>query len=139
MSIKSLQSYCFTDMFYCTLFSFLCIHGILSVVIGMDINKKLIGKRIKHRREVAGLSQEQLAERLNLSKNHISSIECGKSMLTTKSLIALCNVLGGIPDYYLIGEIVPEPDAITALVQRLSPNEQKILCRLLETYLRESD
>ena len=126
-------------MFYCTLFSFLCIHGILSVVIGMDINKKLIGKRIKHRREVAGLSQEQLAERLNLSKNHISSIECGKSLLTTKSLIALCNVLGGTPDYYLIGGIAPEPDAITALVQRLSPNEQKMLCRLLETYLRESD
>ncbi len=121
------------------MFSFLCIHGILSMVIGMDINKKLIGKRIKHRREVAGFSQEQLAEQLNLSKNHISSIECGKSMLTTKSLIALCNVLGGTPDYYLIGEIAPEPDVVTALVQRLSPNEQKMLCRLLETYLREAD
>ena len=101
----------------------------------MEINKKLIGKRIKHRREIAGLSQEQLAERLNLSKNHISSIECGKSMLTTKGLIALCNVLGGTPDYYLIGEIVPETDAITTLIQRLSPNEQQMLYRLLDTYL----
>lgn len=62
ISIKSLQSNCFTDMFYCTLFSFQRIRVILSVVIGMDINKKLIGKRIKHRREVVGLSQEQLAE-----------------------------------------------------------------------------
>lgn len=121
------------------MFSFLRIYGILSVVIGMDINKKLIGKRIKHCREVAGFSQEQLAEQLNLSKNHISSIECGKSMLTTKSLIALCNVLGGTPDYYLIGEIAPEPDVVTDLVQRLSPDEQKMLCHLLETYLREAD
>lgn len=126
-------------MFYCALFSFLHIHGILSLVISMDINKKLIGKRIKYRRETAGLSQEQLAERLNLSKNHISSIECGKSMLTTKSLIALCNALGGTPDYYLIGEIIPETDAITALIQRLSPNEQKMLYRLLELYLNGVD
>lgn len=126
-------------MFYCTLFSFQRIRVILSVVIGMDINKKLIGKRIKHRREVVGLSQEQLAEQLNLSKNHISSIECGKSMLTTKSLISLCHILGGTPDYYLIGEIVPGPDTITALVRRLSASEQKMLCCLLETYLREVD
>ena len=69
----------------------------------MDINKKLIGKRIKHRREVSGLSQEQLAEKLNLSTNHISSMECGKSLLTTKCLLALCDILGGTPDYYLLG------------------------------------
>lgn len=121
------------------MFSFTRIHGILSVVIGMDINKELIGKRIKHRRKIAGLSQEQLAEQINLSKNHISSIECGKSMLTTKSLIALCNILGGTPDYYLIGEITPETDSITNLIQRLSPSEQKILHRLLEAYLNGAD
>lgn len=126
-------------MFYYALFSFLHIHGILSLVISMEINKKLIGKRIKHRREVAGLSQEQLAEQLNLSKNHISSIECGKSLLTTKGLISLCNILGGTPDYYLIGNIVPETDAVTTLIRRLSPNEQKILCRLLDSYLNSID
>ena len=126
-------------MFYITLFSFVYIHGILSMVISMDINKKLIGKRIKYRREMAGLSQEQLAERLNLSKNHISSIECGKSMLTTRSLVAICNILGGTPDYYLIGEIGPETDAITTLTQRLSPSEQKLLCRLLDVYLNSTE
>lgn len=105
----------------------------------MEVNKKLIGKRIRHRRELAGLSQEQLAEKLNLSKNHISSMECGKSMLTTKCLIAICNVLGGTPDYYLIGEIIPEADAITTLVKRLSPYEQKKLAQLMNAYLSEID
>lgn len=126
-------------MFYQILFMFVSIRGILSVVIGMEINKKLIGKRIKHRREVSGLSQEQLAELLNLSTNHISSMECGKSLLTTKRLLSLCNILGGTPDYYLVGEIVPEADDITALVKRLSPKEQKTLCRLLNTYLESCD
>lgn len=105
----------------------------------MDINKKLIGKRIKHRREVAGLSQEQLAERLNLSKNHISSIECGNSLITTKCLLTLCSVLDGTPDYYLLGEFTPETDTITALVKRLSPDEQKVLLRLLTTYLDDNN
>lgn len=108
------------------------------MVIRMDINKKLIGKRIKHRRESSGLSQEQLAEKLNLSTNHISSMECGKSLLTTKCLLTLCDILGGTPDYYLVGEITPEADDITALVKRLSPAEQKMLRNLLITFLANS-
>ncbi len=126
-------------MFYCASFSFCGNHGILLVVIEMDINMKLIGKRIKHRREVSGLSQEQLAEKLDLSTNHISSMECGKSLLTTKCLLALCDILGGTPDYYLVGEITPEADDITALVKQLSPTEQKMLCHLLRAYLANSE
>lgn len=103
----------------------------------MDANSRLIGKRIKFRREAAGLSQEQLAERLELSKNHISSIECGKSMVTTKGLLALCDVLGGTPNYYLIGELSPEADSITSLIRLLNPVEQKTLIRLLNSYLEQ--
>lgn len=105
----------------------------------MDINKKLIGKRIKHRREASGLSQEQLAEKLELSTNHISSMECGKSLLTTRFLLMLCDIIGGTPDYYLVGEIAPEADDITALVKRLSPAEQKMLRNLLITFLANSE
>lgn len=65
-------------MFYCSLFSFPEKHGILSMVIDMDVDKKLIGKRIRHRREVAGLSQEQLAEKLALSTNHIPVWSVGR-------------------------------------------------------------
>lgn len=135
ISIKSLQITGVIDMFYCTLFSFETIRGILAVVINMDVDKKLVGRRVRHLREAADLSQDQLAEKLGLSKNHISSIACGKSLLTTKRLLALCDVLGGTPDYYLIGEITPETDAITMLVKRLSPKEQQILLRLLTAYL----
>ena len=139
ISIKSLQTNYSIDIFYFALFRFKGIRGILFVVIGMDIDKKLIGKRIKHRRELAGLSQEQLAERLNLSTNHISSMECGKSLLTTKRLLMLCDVLGGTPDYYLIGAITPEADAIMTLIKRLTPDDQKTLCRRLNAYLEGRD
>lgn len=103
----------------------------------MDIDKELIGKRIRHRREIAGLSQEQLAEKLELSTNHISSMECGKSLLTTRRLLDLCNILGGTPNYYLLGEIEPATKGIIQLIQKLSPNEQETLFRLLTAYFKK--
>ena len=124
-------------MFYYNLFSILGKHGILSVVIKMGVDKKLVGKRIRHRREVAGFSQEQLAEKMELSTNHISSMECGKSLLTTSRLMDLCDILGGTPNYYLLGEIEPEANRVTALVRKLSPGDQEMVCRLLETYLQK--
>ena len=125
-------------MFYCSLFSILGKHGILSVVIKMSVDKKLVGKRIRHRREIAGFSQEQLAEKMELSTNHISSMECGKSLLTTSRLMDLCDILGGSPNYYLLGEIEPEADRVTALIRKkLSPDDQEMVCRLLETYLQK--
>jgi len=124
-------------MFYCSLFSIPEKHGILFVVIKMGVDKKLVGKRIRHRREIAGLSQEQLAEKMELSTNHISSMECGKSLLTTNRLMDLCEILGGTPNYYLLGEIEPEADRVTTLVRNLSPGDQEMVCRLLETYLQK--
>lgn len=64
ISIKSLQITHSIDLFYCALFQFKTIHGILAVVIDMDVDKKLIGRRVRHRREAADLSQDQLAEKL---------------------------------------------------------------------------
>ena len=124
-------------MFYYSLFSILGKHGILSVVIKMGVDKKLVGKRIRHQREVAGFSQEQLAEKMELSTNHISSMECGKSLLTTSRLMDLCDIIGGTPNYYLLGEIEPEANRVTALVRKLSPGDQEMVCRLLETYLQK--
>ena len=98
-----------------------------------------MGIAISSLRKMRGMSQEQLAEKLNLSTNHISSMECGKSLLTTKCLLALCDILGGTPDYYLLGELTPETDGIAALVKQLSPSEQKMLYHLLSAYLANSE
>lgn len=41
------------------------------------MNLKAVGQRIKQAREVKGLTQEQLAEKVNLSASHMSVIERG--------------------------------------------------------------
>lgn len=89
------------------------------------------------RRKALGLTQEDLAEKIGLSKNHISNIECGKYLPTTKVLVEICNALGETPDYYLLGKISEETEKITSLVKRLPIESQKIVCRLIETYLDE--
>lgn len=90
------------------------------------------------RRKVMGLSQESLAEQVGLSKNHISNIECGKYLPTTKLIMQICGILGETPDYYLIGKISEETDKITSLVKSLPIDSQKIVCRLIEAYLEET-
>lgn len=103
----------------------------------MNADKKLIGIRIMQRRKDKGLTQEQLAEQLDMSKNHISSIECGKYMPTTKFIMSLCDVLGGTPDYYLVGMPSDTTDKISELISQLPEQKQRIILKLLETYLAE--
>lgn len=44
----------------------------------MEIDKKLIGIRIMQQRKAHGMTQEDLAEKIGYSKNHLSGVECGK-------------------------------------------------------------
>ena len=109
----------------------------MRVVIYVEINEKLIGIRIMQRRKALGISQEELAERVGLSKNHISNIECGKSMPTTRFILRICDILGETPDYYLIGKITEETDRISELAKRLPNESQRVLRRILEIYLNQ--
>lgn len=44
----------------------------------MDVQYKSIGKRIKLRRKELNIKQNELAEKLNISNNHLSSVENGR-------------------------------------------------------------
>lgn len=55
--------------------------------------KELIGKRIQELRKVHRLSQEQVAEKADISPNYLSRIECGKENPTLDMLMKLANAL----------------------------------------------
>lgn len=110
----------------------------IPVVMQMEVNCELIGRRIRQRRKEKHLTQEDLAERIGLSKNHVSNMERGKYLPTTQTFLRLCDVLGETPDYYLMGKISADTDQISALVRQLPEQSQRILCKLVETYLKES-
>lgn len=51
----------------------------------MEMNLKETGKRIQLLRKQKGLSQEELADKFNVSSNTVAKIECGMRRPATKS------------------------------------------------------
>ena len=56
--------------------------------------RERMGMRIAALRKLAGLSQEQLAERAGLQRTHISRIEAGKYAVTLETVQAIAEALG---------------------------------------------
>lgn len=65
------------------------------------MNLKEIGRKIKKARENKGYTQEQLAEKVNLSVQHISVIERGLKAPKLDTFIRIANVLGVNADFIL--------------------------------------
>ena len=55
--------------------------------------RERIGLRIAALRKLAGLSQEQLAERAGLQRTHVSRIEAGKYAVTLETIQAIAEAL----------------------------------------------
>lgn len=72
--------------------------------MNVKINYRKIGSRIAQRRKELNLTQSQLAEIVELSKNHISNIENGGSY-SSETLLMICDALSITPDYVLFGTI----------------------------------
>ena len=62
-----------------------------------------IGRRIQQSREQAGLTQEELAERIDRSTQFISTIERGLAGPSLETVLHLCEVLGTSTEWILRG------------------------------------
>jgi len=58
----------------------------------MSNQQNLVGTKIKKLREEFGLTQEDLAKRLNIPRPSVSQIELGKRDLTTSELTKLSKI-----------------------------------------------
>lgn len=75
----------------------------------MDINFKLIGKRIKEVRKQRALTQADLAELTGMSDSYISYIETAKKQASLESLVQISNALGITVDELLCGNQLYSP------------------------------
>ena len=61
-----------------------------------------IGKKIRKYRKERGMTQEELAEKLDLGINYVGALERAEKNLTVTNLINIANVLGvGITELLL--------------------------------------
>ena len=54
---------------------------------------KLFGKNVKIERIKKDLTQEKLAEKMNVSQNYIANIECGKANMSLAKVLELSKFL----------------------------------------------
>lgn len=64
-----------------------------------------MGRRIRLRRKELGLTQNKLAELLEISNNHLSSIENGREKPSLEKFVILCELLKTTPDFLLLGNL----------------------------------
>ena len=69
----------------------------------MDFKAKAFGKRLQLARNMAGFTQQELAEKVLVDRKHISHLECGERNCSVDLLLAFSNVLDVSTDYLLKG------------------------------------
>lgn len=62
-----------------------------------------MGHRISRQRKALNMTQEQVAEAMNISIQSLSCIELGKKAIRPENLYNLCITLGVSADYILMG------------------------------------
>jgi len=96
-----------------------------------------IGFRVKKARESAGLTQEQLAELVDVTPQYLSGVERGAVGLSIPVLLRLCSVLLVSSDYILVGD--RKDSDVTGVVTRLSklaPEHIKNVEAILNCYMK---
>ena len=72
----------------------------------MELDYKAIGKRIKIARIKADLTQERLAEMVDISSTHMSNIETGTTRVSLTAIVSLANALSVTVDDLLCDSVV---------------------------------
>ena len=100
-----------------------------------------IGKKIRQYRREKGMTQEELAEKTNLSTNHLGAIERAEKNLTLVNLINIANELDVTADMLLCDEIRNgykiKTSLITEKIEKLSPSERNKITQMLDIMLGE--
>jgi transcriptional regulator with XRE-family HTH domain len=93
-----------------------------------------MGKRIKDRRQALGLTQQNLAEAMGITAQHISVIEQDKRTPSLSSLAKLAPELGVTIDYLVTGKQKVTEETIPAIKAdtKLSLRSKKALVELVK-------
>lgn len=96
---------------------------------------KLLGKRIKLERQKNNLTQEQLAEKVDISSSYMGQIERGERNVTIDNLIRIANVLNVSIDYLLQDSLIPKNYStqknIDDLILNRNQSEQDLALNML--------
>lgn len=104
---------------------------------------KGIGNKLQKYREAAGFTQEQLAEKVDVSTNYIGAIEREAKTPTLPLFIKILNCVGAEPND-ILAEVVPlktkeQCSELEERIKSLPIRKQKKVLRILEVIIEEAE
>lgn len=105
------------------------------------IRLHIIGERLKEARVNKKYTQENLAEKLDVSVAFLSKIERGKSHINLKRLSQLCDILGVSEGYILNGASNTSQEYLSlefnSILENVSPQKQKLIYKIAKVIAEE--
>lgn len=95
-----------------------------------ELNYVMIGKQIKKRRKDMGVTQEQLANYLDVNPSHISNIENGRAHPSLSALINIANYLKCSVDLFIASEYDCDLEKINSKVHSKSKIDKQLELKL---------
>ena len=108
----------------------------------MAIDYSVIGSRIKQARLAKNMTQEDLADKIDISVAFLSRVERGNSHINLKRLNEICGLLDVSEGYLLNGASSSSENYLdkefTDLIKSVSPEKQKLIYNVAKT-IAETD
>ncbi len=106
------------------------------------MDNRKIGARIKQARNARGITQAQLAERLNLTPKYISNFETGERLPRLETLIDIANILNYSADA-LLYDVLESPSAtgtcsITERLAELPAEDRRRIMRIIDFLIADA-
>lgn len=102
----------------------------------MEENEKwlmAVGQRITERRKKMGWTQEELADRGDLTPQFVSYAESGKRGMRPENLLKISSALGVSADYLLTGEMIDKDLLLLSdKMRKLSPAQLRIVENIVD-------
>ena len=108
----------------------------------MALDYTIIGERLKKARTDKKLTQEKLAEKLDVSIAFLSRIERGNSHISLKRLSEVCDILGVSEGYILNGASSTANNYLASefneILANSSPSTQKLIYKIAKLISEEA-
>ena len=105
------------------------------------MNLQVVGHRIKMARESKNLSQEDLAELVDLSPTHISVIERGVKVTRLDTFVAIANALEVSADSLLVDvvdqSVIGVTNKLYDMLSKLPKKEQERIMKAVSVLVEE--
>lgn len=109
----------------------------------MALDYTIIGERLKKARTDKKITQEKLAEQLDVSIAFLSRIERGSSHINLKRLTQICDILGVSEGFILNGVSSTSTNYLSSefneILNSVSPEKQKLIYKIAKVISEDAE